>query len=69
MNSANNKWISLQPEDFAADISYKDGSKKHVEFYYGSTYLSQSSRKLELTNDMSKIIITDFKGTKREIKK
>jgi hypothetical protein len=48
---------------------YKDGRKKHVEFYYGSSYLSQSSRKLELTDSMSKIVITDFKGTKREIKK
>jgi len=69
VNSTNNKWIDLQPEDFSGDISYKDGSKRHVEFYYGSTYLSQSSRKLELTDDMNHVVITDFKGAKKEIKK
>ena len=45
----------------------KNGNKKHIEFYYGSTYLSQSSRKFELTEDVNKIIITDFKGGKREV--
>ncbi len=66
-NNKNNKWINLQPEDFTADIIYKNGNKKHVEFYYGSTYLSQSSRRFELTEDVNKIIITDFKGVKRSI--
>ncbi len=32
------KWISLTPEDFSADIFYKDNHKKHVEFYYGNSY-------------------------------
>ena len=32
---------------FSADVIYKDGHKKHIEFYYGNTYLSQSSRKFE----------------------
>ncbi len=50
-SSKNSKWINLQPEDFSADIFYKKGNKKHVEFYYGSSYLSQSSRKLELTDE------------------
>lgn len=63
----NNKWVNLQPEDFSADISYKDGRKKHVEFYYGNTYLSQSSRKLEISGDIDKITVTNYKGSKREI--
>jgi hypothetical protein len=65
-STKNNKWINLQPEDFSADIIYKNGNKKHVEFYYGNTYLSQSSRKLEIANDVNKIIITNYKGAKRE---
>ncbi|MEP6684617.1 MAG: VCBS repeat-containing protein [Parafilimonas sp.] len=67
ISTKNSKWISLQPEDFSADIVYKNGNKKHVEFYYGNTYLSQSSRKFEVTNDINKITITDFKGAKREV--
>jgi len=61
------KWITLQPEDFFADIIYKNGSKKRVEFYYGNTYLSQSSRKLEIPTNVNKIIVTNYKGIQREI--
>ena len=49
------------------DIFYKDGSKKHVEFYYGHSYLSQSSRKLELTGNVIKAVITSYAGDKREV--
>jgi hypothetical protein len=66
-NKKPGKWINLQPEDFSADILYKNGNKKYVEFYYGSSYLSESSRKLELTNDIDKVVITNFKGIKREL--
>ena len=67
INNNNAKWINLQPEDFSADIFYKGNTKKHVEFYYGCTYLSQSSRKLELTDEITKVVITNFKGLKREV--
>lgn len=65
--NSNSKWVNLQPEDFFADIFYKDGSKKHVEFYYGHSYLSQSSRKLELTDNVIKAVITSYAGNKREV--
>jgi hypothetical protein len=64
---ANSKWISLKPDDFYADIVYKNGSKKRVEFYYGSTYLSQSSRKFLIEQDAAKITFTNFKGSKRQV--
>ncbi len=60
------KWIPLRSDDFCADITYKNGTKRHQEFYYGSTYLSQSSRKLPVEKEVIKIIITNYKGTKRE---
>ena len=61
------KWINLKSDDFYADIFYKDHKKRRVEFYYGSTYLSQSSRKLLLDKEAVKITITNFKGIKRDI--
>ncbi len=67
INQNISKWISLQPEDFSADIIYKNETKRHLEFYYGSTFLSQSSRKLPVEKNASKIIITNFKGVKREV--
>ncbi len=65
--SANYKWITLKPDDFCADITYKDGRKTKMEFYYGSTYLSQSSRKFPINKNFAKIIITNFRGSKREV--
>jgi hypothetical protein len=59
------KWIDLNPDDFSADIIYNDGSKRHMEFYYGSTYLSQSSRKLPIDKNAKEIKITNFKGIQR----
>ncbi|WP_299289180.1 VCBS repeat-containing protein [uncultured Mucilaginibacter sp.] len=61
-------WINLKPTDFYADLIYKNNRKKHVEFYYGSTYLSQSSRKMELDKDAEAIFITDYQGNKRKVK-
>jgi hypothetical protein len=63
------KWISLNPNDFFADITYSDNKKKRIEFYHGSAFLSQSSRKMKLDKNAAKIVITDFKGNKREINK
>ncbi len=38
-----NKTINLNAKDFSADITYKDNKKRRIEFYYGFTYLSQST--------------------------
>lgn len=61
------KWVNLKADDFSAEIIYKDGSKRKVEFYYGSTYLSQSSRKLPIEKNAKKITVTNFQGNKREL--
>ncbi len=67
LNQNITKWIPLQSDDFYADITYNDGTERHQEFYYGSTYLSQSSRRLPVEKKASKIVITSFKGIKREV--
>ena len=63
------KWINLKQDDFSADVLFKNNKKRHTEFYYGSTYLSQSSRKMLVEKDVVKITITNFKGVKRELAK
>jgi hypothetical protein len=57
----------LKPGDQSVEIIYKDGRKRKVEFYYGSTYLSQSSRYLQADAGMSSITVTNFKGVKRKL--
>ncbi|QHT71508.1 VCBS repeat-containing protein [Rhodocytophaga rosea] len=54
-----------QPMDAYAEIELQDGSRYRHEFYYGSSYLSQSSRTLPLNQEIKKVTITDFKGNSR----
>jgi len=61
------KWVSLNADDFAAEIEYNDGKKRKVEFYYGSTYLSQSSRRIPVDKNVVKMTIVNFKGIKRTV--
>lgn len=61
------KWISLKPNDFYAELTYKNATKKRVEFYYGSGYLSQSSRSFQVAPNVAKIVIANYKGIKREV--
>ncbi|GHB82322.1 hypothetical protein GCM10007390_41800 [Persicitalea jodogahamensis] len=61
------KWVSLKPDDFSAEVVYKDGSKRKVEFYYGSTYLSQSSRRFPIEKNAKKITVTNFQGKTRTL--
>ncbi|TAH19533.1 MAG: RNA-binding protein [Cytophagales bacterium] len=68
INTDNNgKVIKLNTDDSWAEITFKDGKSRKIEFYYGDTYLSQSSRKLKITENMSKVLIYNAKGEKREI--
>jgi len=61
------KVLALQPLDCMVTITYKNGKKQVKEFYYGQTYLSQSSRKLTLTSDMASVLIKDFGGHTRRV--
>ncbi|WP_153796659.1 VCBS repeat-containing protein [Foetidibacter luteolus] len=61
------KWIDLKADDLSADITFSDGRTSRQEFYYGSTFLSQSSRKLPVYSNMKTITVTNFKGEKRPL--
>lgn len=59
--------LALQPGDARADIVLADGKQQRVELYYGSTYLSQSSRSLPLPPGARSVTITDFAGRQRTV--
>ena len=61
------KIINLEPADAFAEITYQNGKKQRLEFYYGNTYLSQSARKLAWQPGMAKIVITGFTGRSRQL--
>ena len=57
--------IPVDPADVSALIRYKDGRIQKEEFYYGSSFLSQSARFLQVDTTMSSITITDSRGKSR----
>jgi hypothetical protein len=60
--------FSPQPTDAWAVITRADGTRRKHEFYYGASYLSQSSRRLVLPADASSVVVYDYAGRSRKIK-
>lgn len=58
--------IKLNNQDWYYFINY-NGSKRKVELYYGSGYLSSSSRNISLALDLNQLSITNFQGIPRSI--
>jgi hypothetical protein len=56
--------IPLKPTDKYAIIYLKSGQKRKEEFYWGSSFLSQSSRFLSVHDAVQKIEITDERTTR-----
>jgi hypothetical protein len=59
--------VRLQPLDAWAEIEYRNGRKERREFYYGSTYLSQSSRRLPINKEVLSLTIVDYAGNRRKV--
>jgi hypothetical protein len=66
--NAPGKTIKIGPQDAYAEVSAKDGSVTRQEFYYGSSFLSQSARFLKISPDVQKVKIVFNDGRCREIK-
>jgi hypothetical protein len=61
------KSIKILPLDVSATILYNNGKVSKQEFYYGSSFLSQSGRFFTINNKMKRVEITDNLGKKRII--
>ncbi len=61
------RMIALQTTDAGAYITFKNGEKTKLEFYYGNSYLSQSSRRFEILPVMKEIVIYNYEGVTRKI--
>ncbi|RFM28490.1 VCBS repeat-containing protein [Deminuibacter soli] len=65
--SAPAKRIQLKPGDCSAVITLANGTTRKMEFYYGSGFLSQSSRSIPVNSNITQVIITNYMGTKRKV--
>ena len=61
------KTIPLNPLDVSAVIVYKDGKSQKREFEYGSSFLSQSARFLNIDKNVTSVEIKNNKGEIRRI--
>jgi len=59
--------IKLSPNDAHALITSRSGVIYKKEFYYGSGYLSQSSRIFSVPENAERAEIVDYQGKKREL--
>ena len=60
------QFIDIKPNEFKAIITPTNGKARVQEFYYGSGYLSQSSRKLKI-NHQAKVEFFNYDGTTRVV--
>jgi len=59
--------IKINPEDINAMINFKNGKIQKEEFYYGSSFLSQSGRFLAVDENVSAVQLTDSRGKVRKM--
>jgi hypothetical protein len=48
-------------------ITYKNGKTLDQEFYYGTSFLSQSGRFIRVDDQVVSVEVTDSKGSRRKI--
>jgi hypothetical protein len=58
--------ILTSNNDAWAHLIFKDGTQRKQEFYYGSSYLSQSARVMNLTENVESYKIFKYDGSYRE---
>ncbi|MBC7920128.1 MAG: VCBS repeat-containing protein [Ferruginibacter sp.] len=58
--------VRPQPLDAYALLTYTDGRKQKVDLAYGSSFLSQSTRQLNLTEGVKEVELVTYQGKKRK---
>jgi hypothetical protein len=59
--------IQIKPDDIYALIKYTSGATEKREFYYGTSFLSQSSRFFSMPGKIKSCTITDIQGKTRNV--
>jgi hypothetical protein len=55
------------PLDAWVEIQLASGKMQKIEMYYGSGYLSQSTRRIRIPKDATMLVVFDFQGKRREV--
>ncbi len=60
-------WITPGPLDVFAMLEYTSGKRQRLELYYGSGYLSASTRRFTVPSGVQTVWITNSRGVAREV--
>jgi hypothetical protein len=60
--------IKMNPDDVSAVKTFKNGNIQKEEFYYGTSFLSQSARFVRIDKNVITVQVTDSRGKVRSIK-
>jgi len=62
------KVVTINSTEYKGAYVFEDGHIVSAEFYYGSGYLSQSSRKLKIPKGVKEVVLIGYNGKERKIK-
>jgi len=62
------KNVKINPDDVSAVVAYKNNKSRKEEFYYGNTFLSQSSRFVAVDSNVQSVTIKNANGKTRLLK-
>jgi hypothetical protein len=65
--SGTSKRFKPEPNDMWGECTLENGKKMKIEFYYGSGYLSQSTRTVDVPSSARSLVVYDSKGKSRSI--
>ncbi len=65
--SAPQKTVRIKNNEVSAELIFGDGKREYREFYYGSGYLSSSSRVCIIPEGVASVIFTTYKGETRKL--
>jgi hypothetical protein len=61
------KLLPLKQSEIFAIIKFRNGKTEKREFYFGSSFLSQSARVIDISRNVSAVTIFDIEGKKRTL--
>ena len=67
LNEAKQQLVSLNRDDAFALVTVRNGKQYRQEFYYGSSYLSQSGRHMTIAPNIKSVTIFNNLGNKRQL--
>ena len=60
--------VEVRPDESGAEIELSNGAIRKEEYYFGSSFLSQSSRFINYQDNVKSVTIINSKGQKRKVK-